>query len=73
MKLYESSLAFFRRNAEFILCLEVAGNACFFIGSILFFFPAMEKAGIALFVAGSFGMLLGSISNAVKGHEKEKG
>ncbi|PQA85771.1 hypothetical protein CW354_21810 [Marinicaulis flavus] len=44
------------------LSLGLVGNLAFFIGSI-FFLPALEPyktAGVWLFIAGSFGMLIGA-------------
>jgi hypothetical protein len=43
----------------------IVGNISFFAGSILFLFEATKRAGLWLFVVGSFGMLLGSVGAAL--------
>jgi hypothetical protein len=39
----------------------IGGNIAFFVGSVLFLFEATKRAGLWLFVAGSLGMLMGSV------------
>ena len=42
--------------------LNVFGGAAFAAGSLLFLNSALERLGVALFVAGSFGMLVGALA-----------
>ena len=42
--------------------LNVFGGAAFAVGSLLFLNSALERLGVALFVAGSFGMLVGALA-----------
>lgn len=50
------------------LTLGLVGNASFFVGSVLFLFEPLRTVGIWLFIVGSFGMLLGTIGDAVVRH-----
>lgn len=50
------------------LTLGLIGNVSFFVGSVLFLFEPLKTAGIWLFIVGSFGMLLGTIGDAVVSH-----
>lgn len=54
------------------LGLGLVGNACFFVGSIFFFYESLKTAGIWLFVIGSLGMLLGSIGEFLVKVEKKR-
>ena len=45
--------------------LGIFGNACFFVGSIFFFYESLKTPGIWLFVWGSFGMLIDSLGEAI--------
>jgi len=45
--------------------LGLMGNLAFVVGSVFFLFDPLKDPGIWLFVAGSAGMLLGSIGSAV--------
>lgn len=50
------------------LTLGLVGNASFFVGSVMFLFEPLRTLGIWLFIVGSFGMLLGTIGDAVVHH-----
>lgn len=43
----------------------IFGNVTFFVGSVLFLFEPLKRAGIWLFIVGAFGMLVGSIGAAL--------
>lgn len=43
----------------------ILGNLMFFVGSVLFLFEPARTAGVWLFIVGSFGMLVGSLGEAV--------
>lgn len=45
------------------LSLGLAGNTAFFVGSILFLpaFEPLKTLGVWLFIAGSFGMMVGAV------------
>ena len=47
--------------------IALFGNACFFVGSVLFFkaFEAWYSLAVWLFVLGSFGMLVGASGNII--------
>jgi hypothetical protein len=47
------------------LTISLAGNASFFVGSILFLWEATKLAGTWLFIIGSLGMLLGSVGDRI--------
>lgn len=47
------------------LGLGIVGNICFFVGSVFFLWEATKAAGVWLFIAGSFGMLIGSVGSAI--------
>lgn len=43
----------------------ILGNLMFFVGSVLFLFESAKTVGVWLFIVGSFGMLIGSVGEAV--------
>lgn len=45
--------------------IGLTGNVCFIIGSLLFMSPATKQTAIWFFLAGSTGMLIGNLGNAV--------
>lgn len=53
--------------------LGILGNVSFFVGSILFLFEgAWQRAGVWLFIIGSFGMMIGSIGSAIVKAERRR-
>lgn len=48
------------------------GNTTFALGSVLFFFPSLQRPALWLFIVGSFGMLLGSLGEAFVRYERHK-
>ena len=54
------------------LTVSMLGNTTFAIGSVLFFFHSLQRAGLWLFIIGSFGMLLGSLGEAFVRYERHK-
>lgn len=54
------------------LGIGLFGNLLFFVGSVLFFWPAAKDVGIWMFVVGSLGMLLGSVGEIVVRIEKHR-
>lgn len=56
------------------LTLGLIGNALFVIGSVYFLWTSTQQLAIWLFIAGSSGMLIGSIGSAiVKLDERRRG
>lgn len=51
--------------------LGLLGNLTFVVGSVMFLSESMKLTGTWLFIAGSTGMLIGSIGDALV--EKERG
>jgi hypothetical protein len=45
--------------------LGLIGNACFFVGSVFFFFGSLQTAGVWLFTLGSLGMLIDTLGDAL--------
>jgi len=45
--------------------LGIIGNTSFFVGSIFFLYKSMQIPAIWLFIAGSLGMLIGSVGEAI--------
>ncbi|WP_328452855.1 MULTISPECIES: YrhK family protein [unclassified Amycolatopsis] len=64
--------AFVREFPTVHLVIGVAGNLVFFVGSVLFVWHTTELLAIWLFIAGSFGMLLGDIGQALYLHERHR-
>jgi hypothetical protein len=54
------------------LAIGVIGNVVFFAGSVLFLWRAVELVAIWLFIAGSFGMMLGAFGQAFYLHERHR-
>lgn len=52
--------------------LGIIGNTAFFIGSIFFLYKSMETPAVWLFIVGSFGMLIGSIGEAIVNFEEKR-
>lgn len=52
--------------------LGIIGNTSFFVGSIFFLYKSMETAAIWLFIAGSLGMLIGSVGEAIVNFEEQR-
>lgn len=52
--------------------LGIVGNSAFFVGSVFFFWEATKTAGIWLFVVGAFGMLIGSVGEALRKYESHE-
>lgn len=50
--------------------IGVFGNMTFFVGSIFFFWPTWQTAGVWLFVIGSLAMLVGAIGAAISRWER---
>lgn len=50
--------------------LGLVGNTSFFAGSILFLWESTMLVGVWLFIAGSFGMMIGSMGEAVVKYER---
>lgn len=50
--------------------IGVFGNLTFFVGSIFFFWPSWETAGVWLFVLGSLAMLVGAAGAALSRWER---
>jgi hypothetical protein len=64
--------AFVREFPTVHLVIGVAGNLIFLVGSVLFVWHSTELLAIRLFIAGSFGMLLGAIGQALYLHERHR-
>ncbi|MEU4248413.1 YrhK family protein [Amycolatopsis sp. NPDC026612] len=64
--------SFIREFPAVHLAIGVIGNAIFFVGSVLFVWHATEVVAIWLFIAGSFGMLLGAVGQAVYVYERHR-
>ena len=47
------------------LGIGIAGNAAFLVGSVFFLYANLKTPGTWLFIAGSGGMLIGSLGEAV--------
>lgn len=45
--------------------LGILGNVSFFVGSVCFLFESTKTFGVWLFIVGSFGMMVGSIGQAL--------
>lgn len=45
--------------------LGLVGNTTFFVGSIFFLFAGLREAGTWLFIAGSLGMLIDTVGEAL--------
>ena len=45
--------------------LGLVGNTTFFVGSIFFLFAGLQLAGTWLFIAGSLGMLIDTVGEAL--------
>ena len=52
--------------------LGIIGNTAFFVGSIFFLYKSMEIPAVWLFITGSFGMLIGSIGEAIVNFEEKR-
>ena len=52
--------------------LGIIGNTAFFVGSIFFLYNSMEVPAVWLFITGSFGMLIGSIGEAIVNFEEKR-
>lgn len=50
--------------------IGVFGNLTFFVGSIFFFWPSWQTAGVWLFVIGSLAMLVGAVGAALARWER---
>ena len=47
--------------------LGLLGNACFFVGSVLFLWTGtLQTVGVWLFIVGSLGMLVESVAGALR-------
>lgn len=61
-----SAVQRFVTNYEWIHTgIGLLGNTAFLVGSVFFLFESLKRAGTWLFIAGSFGMLLGSLGRAI--------
>lgn len=59
------------RDYQYIhISLGLIGNAAFFVGSVFFLYDSLMTTGTWLFIFGSFGMLIGSIGEAVVKYER---
>ncbi len=54
------------------LALGLFGNTLFVIGSVMFFWSTTKTLAIWLFVAGSLGMLVGSVGELLVRIEKHR-
>ncbi len=45
--------------------LGILGNLAFLVGSVLFLFESLKRAGVWLFIVGSAGMLVGSVGSVL--------
>lgn len=53
--------------------LGLVGNLSFFVGSVCFLYTDLIKeVGVWLFIIGSFGMLIGSLGEAVVRYERHR-
>lgn len=53
--------------------LGLIGNLSFFVGSVCFLYQGLIKdIGVWLFIIGSFGMLIGSLGEAVARYERHR-
>jgi hypothetical protein len=57
---------FFNHYRWFFVAEGVFGNFLFFVGSVLFLWPATQNFGMWLFIAGSGLMLLSSSAAALR-------
>lgn len=64
---------FFHEFAWIHVGLGLIGNLSFAVGSVLFLFEPLKTVGIWLFIVGSFGMLIGSIGNAIVKYANDGG
>jgi hypothetical protein len=63
----------FLRDYQWIhIGLGLFGNTSFVVGSVFFLWESLKEPAIWLFIAGSAGMLLGSIGSAIVKYEEEK-
>ena len=73
MRIHLHPLRAFLKEYEWIhLTLGIIGNISFFVGSIFFLYESLKQAGTWLFIIGSFGMLIGSLGNALVKYEHKK-
>jgi YrhK-like protein len=63
--------AFVRRFPTVHVALGLAGNTLFVVGSFLFV-AGKQDVGAYLFVAGSCGMFIGSLGEAVRGMSRRR-
>lgn len=54
------------------ICLGLIGNCAFGVGSFLFFSKSTKDLALWLFVAGSTGMLIGSIGSAAVKYDRKQ-
>lgn len=54
------------------ICLGLIGNFAFVVGSFMFFSASTKQLALWLFVAGSSGMLIGSIGSAFVKYERRQ-
>ncbi len=52
--------------------LGIIGNTSFFVGSIFFLWESTKLAGIWLFIVGAFGMMIGSMGEALRRYERRE-
>lgn len=64
--------SFIREFPAVHLTIGVVGNITFFVGSVLFLFPATETLAIWLFIVGSFGMMAGAFGQAFYIYERHR-
>lgn len=61
----QRSIAILIRDYQWIhIVLGLAGNVCFFVGSVFFLYESLKLPGTWLFIAGSAGMLIGAAGQA---------
>ena len=63
--------AYVKDNPWIHTVIGLFGNASFFVGSVFFLFESLQRAGVWLFIAGSLGMLVDSLGNAVARFESD--
>lgn len=61
----------FRNYTWVHMGIGILGNVSFFVGSLLFLSQSTQTVGKGFFIAGSLGMLIGSVGRAVVDYEDE--
>ena len=66
-------LQVFVRDYQWIhIGLGLIGNLAFVVGSVFFLWPSTKQLALWLFIAGSCGMLVGSIGSAIVKYEHSR-